>query len=179
MSLNSRAKQLAVILLKSAQNSGNAHEVQLSLRKIVALLNKDVQFRTLLLSKRIATEKKVNILRNVLADYAHQLVIEFLGIISKEFSNDLFRRVVKVYNELYKKEEGVVFVSAHLSHTLDDSKIDNLRTNLESALNKKADLNVEVNHELLGGIKLRIENTFLDASLQNQMIRLREKLLQS
>ena len=48
MSLNSRAKQLAVILLKSAQNSGNAHEVQLSLRKIVTLLNKDVQFRTLL-----------------------------------------------------------------------------------------------------------------------------------
>ncbi|SVD21990.1 uncharacterized protein METZ01_LOCUS374844, partial [marine metagenome] len=112
-------------------------------------------------------------------DYAHQLAIEFLGVISKEFSNDLFRRVVKVYNELYKKEEGVVFVSAHLSHTLDDSKIDNLRTNLESALNKKADLNVEVNPELLGGIKLRIENTFLDASLQNQMIRLREKLLQS
>ena len=179
MSLNSRAKQLAVILLKSAQKSGNAHKVQLSLRRIVTLLNKNTQFRALLLSKRISPEKKVDILRNVLVDYAHQLAIEFLGIISKEFSNDLFRRVVKVYNELYKKEEGVVFVSAHLSHTLDDSKIDNFRTNLESALNKKADLNVEVNPELLGGIKLRIENTFLDASLQNQMIRLREKLLQS
>ena len=114
MSLNSRAKQLAVILLKSAQKSGNAHKVQLSLRRIVTLLNKNTQFRALLLSKRIAPEKKVDILRNVLVDYAHQLVIEFLGIISKEFSNDLFRRVVKVYNELYKKEEGVVFVSAHL-----------------------------------------------------------------
>ena len=157
MSLNSRAKLLAVILLKSAQKSGNAREVQLSLRKIVTLLNKDTQFRALLLSKRITPEKKVDILRNVLVDYAHQLAIEFLGIISKEFSNNLFRRVVKVYDELYKKEEGVVFVSVHLSHTLDDSKIDNLRTNLESALNKKADLNVEVNHELLGELNYALK----------------------
>ena len=179
MRLNSRAKKLAVILLQSAKESNKAQEVHVSLKKIILLLRKDARFRLLLLSKRISIEKKTTILRNVLDHYVDQLVIEFLGIISKEFSLELVKHVFKVYENLYKKEDGIVFVTAHLAHTLDDSEIEKLQNKLESSLNKKTELNIEVNRELLGGIKLRIENTFLDASVKNQMNRLRENLLQS
>jgi F0F1-type ATP synthase delta subunit len=37
---------------------------------------------------------------------------------------------------------------------------------------------MEVDPALIGGIKLRIENTFLDASIQNQLQTLRTELLQ-
>jgi F0F1-type ATP synthase delta subunit len=46
-------------------------------------------------------------------------------------------------------------------------------------MNKKADLKIEVDGQLLGGIKLRIENTFLDASLKSKLNRLQTELLQS
>ena len=37
---------------------------------------------------------------------------------------------------------------------------------------------MQVDPNLIGGIKLRIENTFLDASIQNQLQTLRTELLQ-
>ena len=40
-------------------------------------------------------------------------------------------------------------------------------------------MTVEVDEKLLGGIMLRIENTFLDATLQSNLNRLQGELLQS
>ncbi|GIS53360.1 hypothetical protein Ct9H90mP29_04020 [bacterium] len=45
-------------------------------------------------------------------------------------------------------------------------------------LGKETDLSIDIDPSLIGGIKLRIDNTFLDASIQNQLQSLRSKLLQ-
>jgi len=45
-------------------------------------------------------------------------------------------------------------------------------------LGKKTDLSIVVDKTIIGGIKLRIENTFLDGSVLNQLQSLRTELLQ-
>jgi F0F1-type ATP synthase delta subunit len=62
---------------------------------------------------------------------------------------------------------------------MDTADIDALQQNLQRAMNKKADLKIEVDGQILGGIKLRIENKFLDASLKSKLNRLQIELLQS
>ena len=44
-----------------------------------------------------------------------------------------------------------------------------MKEKLDNALGKDADLSIKVDALILGGIKLRIENTFLDASLKSQI----------
>ena len=59
------------------------------------------------------------------------------------------------------------------------SYINTLQENLKGVINKNVDFKIEVDNDLVGGIKLRIENTFLDASLKSKLNRLQNKLLQS
>jgi len=59
------------------------------------------------------------------------------------------------------------------------SYINTLQENLKGVINKNVDFKIEVDNDLVGGIKLRIENTFLDASLKSKLNRLQSKLLQS
>ena len=61
---------------------------------------------------------------------------------------------------------------------MDDSEIVSLRSSLSSALGKNIDLSLKVDESLVGGIRLRIENTFLDATIQNQLNTLKQELLQ-
>ena len=44
---------------------------------------------------------------------------------------------------------------------------------------KNAEISISVDKAIIGGIKLKIENTFLDASIQNQLQMLKNKLLLS
>lgn len=53
-----------------------------------------------------------------------------------------------------------------------------LKISLDTILGKETDLYIDVDESLIGGIKLRIENTFLDASVQNQLQVLKGELLQ-
>ena len=149
MKLNQRAKKLAAILLESSVD--NAGAVHTSLQQLDNLIKKDARFRSLLQSKRISNDKRTEIIR----------------------------QVIKAYDALYKEKAGIVSVQAHIAQEMDTADIDALQQNLQRAMNKKADLKIEVDGQLLGGIKLRIENTFLDASLKSKLNRLQTELLQS
>lgn len=177
MKLNQRTKKLAAILLESSGE--NAGIVQSSLQLVDQLIRKDARFRSLLQSKRVTQEQKTDILREVLADSCHTIAIEFLGLMTAEKSVQVIRKVIKAYDDLYKEQAGIVSVQAHVAQAMGAADKDALRQNLQQALNKKPDLKIEVDEKLLGGIKLRIENTFLDASLQRKLNRLQGELLQS
>ena len=68
--------------------------------------------------------------------------------------------------------EGVV------AHQMPDSQIQSLKDSLDEILGKETTLSIEVDASLIGGIRLRIDNTFLDASIRNQLQMLQNKLLQ-
>ena len=44
-----------------------------------------------------------------------------------------------------------------------------MKQKLDRALGKDVDLSIKVDASIIGGIKLRVENTFLDASLKSQI----------
>ena len=54
-----------------------------------------------------------------------------------------------------------------------------IKTSLESALGMSTELNVKVDPSLIGGIKLRVGNKFMDASIQNQLDKMRQSLLEA
>ena len=52
---------------------------------------------------------------------------------------------------------------------LDEKETTDLKEKLDKALGKDADLSIKVDSSIIGGIKLRVENTFLDASIKSQI----------
>ena len=66
-----------------------------------------------------------------------------------------------------------------VANKMSDQQIESLKTSLDEILGKKTKLSIEIDSSLIGGIKLRIDNTFLDASIHNQLQILRTELLQT
>ena len=177
MKLNQRVKQLASILHENA--GGNAAIVNASFQQLDRLISTNADFRSFIQSKRLSNEQKTDIIRNTLNESIEPLLTEFLCIICKDRSVNLIRQVAKAYADLYREKAGIVKVQAFVSDSLDESSVNAMKEKIQTALKKKTDLNIEVDNRLLGGIKLRIENTFLDASLKSQLSRLQGELLDS
>ena len=85
---------------------------------------------------------------------------------------------IKQLEKLNNSSKNIVSVECAVATELDESENVALKSSLRSALGKNIDLSLKVDESLVGGIRLRIENTFLDATIQNQLNRLKQELLQ-
>ena len=54
-----------------------------------------------------------------------------------------------------------------------------LKASIESILDKTAELSINVDPSLLGGIKLRVGYKSMDASVQNRLEKMRQSLLKT
>ena len=79
---------------------------------------------------------------------------------------------------MVKDELNIVPVEAHVADELSVDELAYLQKTLEESIGKDTELDLKIDPSLLGGIKLRIENTYLDASIKNKMDNLRRELLQ-
>ncbi len=179
MKLEVRARQYAQALYTVADEIHAQKEVLNSLDLVVSLIRKDPLFRAFLLSKRMQNTEKAAIIQTGLGAYCHPLVLQFLGTLKGGKIIRMLKAVAKAYRKTYETAMNILPVMAHTAAPLTKQEEATLKRALDEALGKVTDLGVEVDPDLLGGIKLRIGNRFLDASIRTRVNNLRRVLLEA
>ena len=178
MKRRSNIKNLAAALLVVAKEIDAVDEVQRSIKLVIELLKKDAQFRAFMQSKRFTIEQKTEVIKFGLEDVCNPLIQELLIIEIDQNPTILMRDLSYIFDAIIKDELNIVPVEAHVADELSVDELAYLQKTLEESIGKDTELDLKIDPNLLGGIKLRIENTFLDASIKNKMDNLRRELLQ-
>ena len=89
------------------------------------------------------------------------------------------KSISKLFDTMFKDSKNILSVHGTVAQKMTESEIESLRSSLGQLLGKEMDLIIDIDPSLIGGIKLRIDNTFLDASIQNQLQSHHSKLLQT
>ena len=178
MKRRSNIKNLAAALLVVAKDIDAVDEVQRSIKLVLELLKKDAQFRAFMQSKRFTIEQKTEVIKFGLQDVCNPLIQELLIIEIDQNPTILMRDLSYIFDAMVKDELNIVPVEAHVADELSVDELAYLQKTLEETIGKDTELDLKIDPNLLGGIKLRIENTFLDASIKNKMDNLRRELLQ-
>ena len=169
MKPNKLAKLYSNILFECAKDMSVLDEVRESIIKIDNLVRSNADLKSFVQSKRFLKEDKLKILDKVLGSSIHGLVLGIVSYMSGMQTNKTIGLIKKYYHERYKDISNQVSVQAIVSNSLNEKETKELKEKLDKALGKDADLSIKVDALILGGIKLRIENTFLDASLKSQI----------
>ncbi len=177
MRLDLQARKYAAALFAVAEQTDKRKEILESLSLINRLLKENAQFRAFIHSKRLDNGQKANILSRIIGEGCHTAVLKFIEIVKEENLVSLLQDMKKAYRALYMEAMNLVNVTAHVATSLEKDDELAIKNALDDALKKTADLSVHVDPNLMGGIKLRIGNTFLDASIQNQLETLKQELL--
>lgn len=173
------AKCLTDALYSVSESNNVLDAVYNALTTLNELVRTESQFRTFIQSKRINKEDKVKILNTVLGEFGQPLVSELVSHFEGSQASHQLQDVTNLFDRRYKVGKSIVSVEGTVASELDESEIVSLKSSLNSALGKNIDLSLKVDDSLIGGIRLRIENTFLDATVQNQLYTLKQELLQS
>ena len=179
MKRNINPKVIAAGLFNVAEQNDDLDVVRDALGLLNRLVMESGQFRVLIQSKKINGKSKVEILNSVLGQLSHPLVNEIVFFLKGSSAASELREVSNLYESMYKQKIKTIEVQGVVASAMSDQQIENLEDSLGDILGKKTKLSIEVDPSIVGGIKLRIDNTFLDASIHNQLQTLRSELLQT
>tara|TARA_B100001287_G_C22612224_1_gene495724 strand:+ start:299 stop:856 length:558 start_codon:yes stop_codon:yes gene_type:complete len=177
MKLEQKAKQYSVAIFNVATESNSETDVKNSLSFLSNSIKNLPEFRSFLLSKRVSSSDKSKAINAIFSQKCDAIVIEFIAMIEKENIVKLIPLLEKHYNTLLFENKNVVNVSADISHDISEDKRSEFKSMLDKALNKNSEISFRINPELLGGIRLRVGNELIDASLKNHLNKLRHKML--
>jgi F-type H+-transporting ATPase subunit delta len=88
-----------------------------------------------------------------------------------------FRATMLAYQDIYRHDNNIARVTIITTTALCDDMIERIKGLLKKQLNKELEFVYEIDPSLIGGFVLRVESMQLDASIQNELKKLRVKLL--
>jgi F-type H+-transporting ATPase subunit delta len=177
MKLEQKAKQYSEAIFNVASETSSEKKVNDSLSLLSVSIKSLPELRSFLLTRRVSSSDKSKAIHAIFSDKCHLIIIEFIAMIEKENIVKLIPLLEKYYSTLLFKNKNVVNVTAYIAQDIDESGKNEFKSMLDKALNKNSELSFHVNPKLLGGIRLRVGNELIDASLKNHLNKLRHKML--
>tara|TARA_B100001248_G_scaffold200813_1_gene155030 strand:+ start:423 stop:962 length:540 start_codon:yes stop_codon:yes gene_type:complete len=179
MKHNLNPKVIAKGLFFVADKNDELEKVRDALRMLNNIVIESGQFRALVQSKKIKGKLKVKILNSVLGKLSHPLVNETVSYLRGSGAVNDFKEISTLFDSMYVKKSNTIEIKGIVARRMNDEQIESFKASLDKILDRKTKLSIEVDPSLIGGIKLRVDNTFLDASIYNKLQTLRTELLQT
>ena len=177
MAINRNVNRIAQSLFSVAEKKNSVFEIKISLEHLVNLYRKNAEFRFILLSKRIEKNQKSKILKNSLKDKLNSNAFEILDfLLESDNVRDLPAILTRYQKIMFEKTESSQ-VSVTVSNAMDEQSKTDLQQSIETKLDKKIDIQLDVDSSLIGGMVLRIDNTIIDGSIKRQLEKIREHLV--
>ena len=179
MKLNKSAKQFSDALFQCASDAGSLDEVRDSIVLFDELIRSNIELKSFVQSKRILQDQKLEILIHVLGSSVHGLVLGIVSYLNGMRTNKVINQIKNYYLILYKQIKNKISVHAFVSNELGEKDILIMKEKLDQILNGDTELSIEVDESLIGGVKLRVENIYLDASIRSQINNLKSNLMKT
>ena len=143
---------------------------------VTALLNGDAEYLHLLSIPSIPKKERCALLDEAFRGQVHLYVLNFLKILCEKGTLRELSGCARAYRVRYNQAHGILEATAITAIAMTAAQTEQLRQKLETITGKKIDLATKIDPSVLGGIRLDIEGTELDGTVQNRLATLRRNI---
>lgn len=173
------ARVYALALYEIADESGGQPAVESTmgeLEEILELARQDRGFGEFLASQILTARERSASIEVILRGRASDHVVRFLQVLNEKGRLGHLGAVTAAFDELVQKRLGRVEVDVFTAASIERAELDSLRTRLRDVLGKEPVIHTYTDPTMIGGLKLRIGDELVDASVATQLRKLREEL---
>ena len=140
------------------------------------LLKQNPDYLHLLSTPSIPKRERCGLLDEALRDQVHLYVLNFLKILCEKGTLRELSGCARAYRVRYNQAHGILEATATTAVAMTEQQAKSLHEKLEKLTGKTIDLKTKVDPAVLGGIRLDIEGTELDGTVQNRLSALRRDI---
>jgi len=171
------ARRYAKALFELALEKGILESVANEVQAFAKLIEESDELRHFLLSPEVGREGKVKFLTEKMQDEFSALFVNFWIVLLRKGRQHLYPEIVQEFQRLYDRHQNRVRASAITAVPLAEKELDHLKKTLSAHYKAHFEIENYIDPEVLGGLILKIDGRVIDASLRNQLAKLRERLL--
>ena len=140
------------------------------------LIRDDPEYLRLLSTPSIPKKERCALLDKAFRGQVHLYVLNFLKILCEKGTLRELPGCARAYRIRYNAAHGILEATAITAIAMTAAQTEQLRQKLETITGKKIDLATKIDPSVLGGIRLDIEGTELDGTVQNRLATLRRNI---
>lgn len=165
-------------LLNDAVNSFKDFiSVKSGLEEFNSSLKDDLSINTFFKSKTVENAEKVSLFEKAVSSSMNVILVEVLKVIIENDDISLLKNVTKHFTLLSKQKLNIASVEVVSSNEMNSNQKDDISNSLSELINKKIDINFNVDKNLIGGLKIKVDDTLYDSSLQTKLENAKSKLV--
>jgi F-type H+-transporting ATPase subunit delta len=166
------ARVYSEALFGAAREQGKIDLVRDQLGVLCDALDGSRELRMFFFSPLFSTrERKEGLAR--LVSGADEILVNFLRILIDNHRMPVIFRIRRQYDALWRDEHRLLPVDVTSAIELDDEIARQIQERVEQQTGRTVELTRRVDESILGGLVVRVSNMILDASIRNQLERLR------
>ncbi len=146
------------------------------LEDILDLARADRRFGEFLASQVLSTADRRKAIQAIFTDRCDDLVKRFLLVLNEKGRLGHLPAIVAAYDAMVQDQFGRVEVDVFTASPLDVSEIDKVKDRLGTILKKDVVVHPYTDESMLGGVKFRIGDQLIDASLASRLRRMRDQI---
>ena len=149
------------------------------IEKVFNVCNQSTDFIHLLESPVVSTSKKSELMTKIFKAEVDTLTLNFLLLIIKNKRESYIPGICRNFLDLIRKDQNIKSAVLVTASEINSKIIDKIKTLMEKELNAKVELSVDVEPEIIGGLILRIGDKQFDSSVNTQLKKIKQQLLET
>jgi F-type H+-transporting ATPase subunit delta len=162
------ARPYAVAVYRLAKEK-NALAKWSDMLSFAAAVAADAQMQAYINDPKIASEDLERVFLAVGKDKLDEPAINLIKLLVEYGRLALLPDVAAAFEELKAQDEGVLEAEITAAAKPSDAEVSNVVARLQAKFGKKVEASVKVDPEIIGGIKIVIGDTVIDASVRGQL----------
>lgn len=165
-------------LLEAATEAGLARQVLEDVMSLERYFTEIPAFTDFIESPVIPATEKAALFASISQDF-QDLTLRFFRLITEKRRESHIRMMVKNFIRFYRKEAGIMEATLITATEVSDETARQISQDLEKTYQTRVELQKQTDDRLIGGFVLRIDDQQLDASMAEQLRKVREGLEQT
>ncbi len=173
------ARIYATSLYELASEAGGQQVVESTLGEledILEIARSDAQFSEFLSSRVLKQKDRTLSIDAIFGGKVSDLTVRFLKILNEKSRLSHLIPIVEALDEMVQLKLGRVEVDLYTAHPIDSGELAKIKAQLNESLGKEAVVHPYTDPSMIGGVRLQIGDTLIDASLQTRLRKMRDQL---
>ena len=169
------AGRYAKALLELALDQQKIEVIESNMQQILTVANEAHDFQVFLSSPLIKVDKKLEVIKSIFSNF-DDLSISFLEMVAVKRREAMITEIAAAFLSQLKDHRGIVSVTIISAKTLDAQTKAEITAKISASVKGTLEITENVDESLIGGFIVRMGDHQIDASVSNQLNRLKQEL---
>lgn len=137
------------------------------------------EFQYMLALPTLQPSQKIKMCASIFEKHLSQISISMINLVIKNKRETNLPGIARYFRDLYRKDKGVRTARLVTAEAVDQKTMDGVRKLIKKAYDSEVELSTGVDGNVIGGFVLTIEDKRYDASVANNLRKIKKQLLQT